>query len=172
MQRTSNEARTVTSAAIKITVNGTHHVERAEYRRLLSDFLRENLGLKSVKISCDIGVCGACTVVMGGRTVRSCLILAVQADGEEIRTVEGLASGSNLHILQQAFWDCHALQCGYCTPGVLMTAWHLLEETPDPSDAEIREAISGNLCRCTGYVHIVRAIRLAAERMNVVEKSP
>jgi carbon-monoxide dehydrogenase small subunit len=161
----------MTSVPIKVTVNGKQHVGRAEYRRLLSDFLREDLGLKGVKISCDIGVCGACTVVMGGRTVRSCLVLAIQADGEELRTVEGLASGSNLHVLQEAFWDCHALQCGYCTPGMLMTAWHLLEEIPDPSDAKIREAISGNLCRCTGYVHIVRAIRLAAERMKVAANS-
>jgi aerobic carbon-monoxide dehydrogenase small subunit len=159
------------SVPIKVTVNGKQHMGRVEYRRLLSDFLREDLGLKGVKISCDIGVCGACTVVMGGRTVRSCLVLAVQADGEEFRTVEGLAAGSDLHVLQEAFWDCHALQCGYCTPGMLMTAWHLLEETPDPSDAKIREAISGNLCRCTGYVHIIRAIRLAAERMKVAANS-
>jgi carbon-monoxide dehydrogenase small subunit len=149
---------------VTLTVNGTRHEMRAEPRRLLSDFFREDLGLRGIKVSCDIGICGACTVLMRGKTVRACLMLAVQADGQEFLTVEGLADGSALHPLQEAFWDSHALQCGYCTPGMLMSAYQLLEVNDDPSDAEIREAINGNLCRCTGYVHIVNAIRLAAQR--------
>jgi carbon-monoxide dehydrogenase small subunit len=156
----------MSTLSIKLVVNGTRYEGEAEPRRLLSDFLREDLGLKGVRISCDIGICGACTVIMGGRTVRACLTLAVQADGEELLTVEGLAAGATLHPLQEAFWDAHALQCGYCTPGMLMSAYQLLEHNENPSDQEIRAAINGNLCRCTGYVHIVKAIRLAAGRMR------
>jgi carbon-monoxide dehydrogenase small subunit len=151
---------------VTLTVNETRHCGEAEPRQLLSDYLREVVGLNGVKVSCDIGICGACTVIMGGRTVRACLMLAVQADGEELLTVEGLAAGAELHPLQDAFWECHALQCGYCTPGMLMTAYALLRENDDPSETEIRSAISGNLCRCTGYVHIVSAIQLAARRLR------
>jgi carbon-monoxide dehydrogenase small subunit len=137
----------------------------------LSDFLRQDLELKGVKVSCDIGICGACTVIMGGRTVRACLTFAIQADGQELVTVEGLADGDTLSPIQEAFWDCHALQCGYCTPGMLITAHQLLQRNNDPSEEEIRQVLNGNLCRCTGYVHIVQAIRLAAERMRAGQKS-
>jgi carbon-monoxide dehydrogenase small subunit len=150
--------------SIVLTVNGIRYEANAEPRRLLSDFLREELELKGAKLSCDIGICGACTVLMDGKAMRACLMLAVQANGREFFTVEGLANGPNLHPLQEAFWECHALQCGFCTPGMLMSAHQLLATNIDPSDAEIREAISGNLCRCTGYIHIVDAIRLAARR--------
>jgi aerobic carbon-monoxide dehydrogenase small subunit len=161
------------SISLTLTVNGSQYQATAEPRRLLSDFLREDCGMKGVKVSCDIGICGACTVLMGGELVRSCLMLAVQADGEDLVTVEGLSSGSLLSTIQEAFWDCHALQCGFCTPGMLIAAHHLLEKNPNPTDGEIRSAISGNLCRCTGYIHIVRAIRVAAERMrNEVVKHP
>lgn len=156
---------------VALSVNGTRCEGQAEPRLLLSDFLRDNLGLKGLNVSCDIGICGACTIIMGGRTVRACLMLAVQADGEELFTVEGLARTSELHPLQEAFRDCHALQCGYCTPGMLMTAYQLLIRNDNPSDAEIRAAINGNLCRCTGYVHIVQAIRLAAERLRHARQS-
>jgi len=149
---------------VVLTVNGIRYEALVEPRLLLSDLLREDLELKGAKLSCDIGICGACTVIMEGKAIRACLMLAVQANGREFFTVEGLASGPNLHPLQQAFWECHALQCGFCTPGMLMSAYQLLETNTNPSDAEIREAINGNLCRCTGYVHIVDAIRLAAER--------
>ena len=156
----------MTAVPVTVVVNGERHEGRAEPRRLLSDFLRDDLGLVGTHVSCELGMCGACTVLVDGRTVRACLMLAVQADGSEVVTVEGLATGDTLHPIQQAFWDCHALQCGYCTPGMLLTAYELLQHNPAPSDAEIREAISGNLCRCTGYVNIVRAIRAAAETLR------
>jgi aerobic carbon-monoxide dehydrogenase small subunit len=160
------------SIPVAFSVNGTQHEGQAEPRLLLSDFLRDTIGLKGLNVSCDIGICGACTIIMGGRTVRACLTLAVQADGEEFFTVEGLAQGQALHPLQEAFRDCHALQCGYCTPGMLMTAYQLLQRNDNPSDAEIRAAINGNLCRCTGYVHIVKAIQLAAERLRRLRQDP
>ncbi len=128
----------------------------------LVDFLRESLGLTGTHVGCEHGVCGACTVLDDGQPVRSCLLLAVQMDGASLTTVEGLADGDRLHPLQQAFWDHHGLQCGFCTPGILLTAKAFLEEHPRPTDEEIREAISGNLCRCTGYHFIVEAIRAAA----------
>jgi carbon-monoxide dehydrogenase small subunit len=128
----------------------------------LADFLRESLGLTGTHVGCEHGVCGACTVLDDGQPVRSCLLLAVQVDGSSLTTVEGLADGDRLHPLQQAFWDHHGLQCGFCTPGILLTAKAFLEEHPRPTDEEIREAISGNLCRCTGYHFIVEAIRAAA----------
>jgi aerobic carbon-monoxide dehydrogenase small subunit len=149
-----------------IVVNGVRHDVVVEPRQLLSDFLREDIGLKGVKVSCDIGICGACTIIMGGRTVRACLMFTVQAHAQELITVEALADGDTLSQLQEAFWDSHALQCGYCTPGMLMTAHQLLQRNADPSEEEIRQALNGNLCRCTGYVHIIQAIRLAAERMR------
>ena len=152
--------------AIRLTVNGEAFEGAAPPRKLLSDFLRDDVGLTGVRVSCEHGVCGACTILVDGRTVRACLMLAAQADGSEVRTVEGLARDGRLHPLQQAFWDNHGLQCGYCTPGMLMTAFELLEENPDPSEAEVREAIAGNLCRCTGYVNIVKSILAAARTMR------
>jgi carbon-monoxide dehydrogenase small subunit len=138
-----------------------------EPRLLLSDFLRHELGLTGTHVGCEHGVCGACTIRLDGATVRSCLIFAVQADGHAIATVEGLAPGPEaLSPLQQAFRDCHGLQCGYCTPGILMTMAAFLEEHPDPDEAEVRHALSGNLCRCTGYQAIVEAVLLAARRMR------
>jgi aerobic carbon-monoxide dehydrogenase small subunit len=147
---------------IRLTVNGVEHERSVEVRRTLADFLRDDLDLTGTHVGCEHGVCGACTVLLAGEPVRSCLMLAVQADGARLTTVEGLADGERLHPLQQAFWDHHGLQCGFCTPGILLTAKALLEENPHPSDDEIREAISGNLCRCTGYHFIVEAIRAAA----------
>ena len=152
--------------AIRLTVNGEPFEGAAPPRKLLSDFLRDDVGLTGVRVSCEHGVCGTCTILVDGRTARACLMLAVQADGSEIRTVEGLAQDGHLHPLQQAFWDNHGLQCGYCTPGMLMTACELLEQNPDPSEAEVREAIAGNLCRCTGYVNIVKSILAAARAMR------
>ena len=152
---------------LNFMVNGQPTVRRVEPRLLLSDFLRHDLGLTGTHVGCEHGVCGACTVQFDGRPVRSCLMLAVQADGHEVITVEALASSQDrLHPLQQAFWEAHGLQCGFCTPGFLMTLVPFLAEHPHPSEQEIREAISGNLCRCTGYQNIVAAVRLAAERMG------
>src|SRR3954465_8030580 len=131
---------------------------------LLSDFLRHELGLTGTHVGCEHGVCGACTILFDGEPVRSCIMLAVQADGHALATVEGLAPAGGLHPLQEAFWECHGLQCGFCTPGFLMTLVPFLEANPDPSEEEIRQALSGNLCRCTGYQHIVDAVKLAAER--------
>ena len=151
--------------SITLTVNGQPYTRTIEPRLLLSDFLRHDLGLSGTHVGCEHGVCGACTVLFDGAAVRSCLTLAVQADGHALTTVEGLATDAkHLHPLQQAFWDAHGLQCGFCTPGFLMTLIPFLEEIPNPTDAEIREAISGNLCRCTGYQNIVAAVKLAAGR--------
>jgi carbon-monoxide dehydrogenase small subunit len=154
------------SFAISLTVNGRRLAGHTRARTLLSDFLKEDIGLTGVRVGCEHGVCGACTIFVDGRTARACLMLAVQADGADVRTVEGLARDGALHPLQQAFWDQHGLQCGYCTPGMLMTALELLQQNPDPTDAEVREAIAGNLCRCTGYVHIVKSILAAAAAMR------
>jgi carbon-monoxide dehydrogenase small subunit len=147
---------------VRLTVNGEARSGSCEPRVTLADFLREELRLTGTHLGCEHGICGACTVLLDGAAVRSCLLLAVQAEGHEVVTVEGLAHGAELHPLQQAFWDAHALQCGFCTPGLLLTAVEFLRDTPDPSEREIREAISGNLCRCTGYVNVVRAIEAAA----------
>ena len=147
---------------IHLQVNGKAYEGSTEPRRSLADFLRDTLGLKGTHIGCEQGVCGACTIHMNGVAVRSCLLYAVQADGSEIRTVEGLADGKTLHPLQQAFHEAHALQCGFCTPGFLMSLTAFLRENPDPTDEEIREALSGNLCRCTGYVSIHEAVKSAA----------
>jgi carbon-monoxide dehydrogenase small subunit len=154
------------SFAISLTVNGRRLEGHARARTLLTDFLKEDVGLTGVRVGCEHGVCGACTIIVDGRTTRACLMLAVQADGADVRTVEGLARDGVLHPLQQAFWDQHGLQCGYCTPGMLMTALELLQQNPDPTEAEVREAIAGNLCRCTGYVHIVKSILAAAAAMR------
>ncbi|HYH47057.1 MAG TPA: (2Fe-2S)-binding protein [Thermoanaerobaculia bacterium] len=151
--------------SVTVTVNGRRFERQVEPRLLLSDFLRHELGLTGTHVGCEHGVCGACTVLLDGEPVRSCLMLAVQVDGHEMTTVEGLSGAAGeLHPLQQAFWESHGLQCGFCTPGFLMTLIPFLEENPDPSEDEIRHAISGNLCRCTGYQHIVDAVKLAAER--------
>jgi len=150
---------------IGVTVNGVRHERAVEPRLLLSDFLRHELGLTGTHVGCEHGVCGACTVLLDGDAVRSCLILAVQADGHELVTVEGLAppgGGDALHPLQAAFREAHGLQCGFCTPGFLMTLVPFLREHPHPSEPEIREALSGHLCRCTGYQGIVAAVKLAA----------
>ena len=151
---------------VRVTVNGTRYERAVEPRLLLSDFLRHELGLTGTHVGCEHGVCGTCTVLFDGQSVRSCLMFAVQADGHEILTVEGLGTMDDLHPLQEAFQEAHGVQCGFCAPGMLMTLLPFLEENPDPSEKEIREAISGNLCRCTGYQHIVDAAKLAAEKMR------
>jgi carbon-monoxide dehydrogenase small subunit len=151
---------------LSLTVNGTEYEREVEPRLLLSDFLRHELGLTGTHVGCEHGVCGACTILFDGEPVRSCLMFAVQAHGHELLTVEGLGSIDNLHPLQEAFWEAHGLQCGFCTSGFLMTLIPWLEANPDPSEDEIREAISGNLCRCTGYQHIVDAVKLAAAKMK------
>ncbi len=152
---------------IALRINGVERSGEAEPRRLLCDFIRDDLELTGTHVGCEHGVCGACTVLLNGDPVRSCLMFAVQADGAEIETVEGLApDAETLHPLQEKFQERHGLQCGFCTPGILLTARALLRENPDPGETEIREWISGNLCRCTGYKNIVTAIRDAAEEMS------
>jgi carbon-monoxide dehydrogenase small subunit len=158
---------------INVTVNGTPYERDVEPRTLLVYFLREALGLTGTHVGCDSSSCGVCVVLLDGtRAVKSCTMFAVQADGHEISTVEGLAPGGKLDALQQAFWDCHGLQCGYCTPGMLMTITAFLKVNPNPSEHEIREAISGNLCRCTGYQNIVKAVQQAAAAMQTKESVP
>ena len=152
---------------VSFSVNGRREQIDVEPRRTLADALREDLGLTGTHLGCEQGVCGACTVLLDGEPVRSCLMLAVQADGSSLTTVEGLASErGDLHPLQQAFADCHGLQCGFCTPGFLISALHLLTENPDPTREEIRAGLSGNICRCTGYVGIVDAVRQAAAALK------
>ena len=152
---------------INVRVNGVDYQRQVEPRLLLSDFIRHDLNLTGTHVGCEHGVCGSCTILFDGQPVRSCLLFAVQADGHNILTVEGLAPDpDHLHPIQEAFHEAHALQCGFCTPGFVMTLKPFLEENPDPSDEEIREAISGNLCRCTGYDHIVDAVHIAAEKMH------
>jgi aerobic carbon-monoxide dehydrogenase small subunit len=151
-----------TSRTITVEVNGTSYEREVEARRLLIHFLRDDLDLTGSHVGCDTGNCGACSVLVDGVLLKSCMLLAVQADGTSIRTVEGLGSDGELDALQQAFSDYHALQCGYCTPGMLMSATALLEQNPRPHEEEIRRAIQGNICRCTGYVNIVRAIQAAS----------
>ena len=157
---------------IKVTVNGDVHEADVEPRLLLVHLLRENLGLTGTHVGCDTSNCGACTVHVDGESAKSCTMLAVQADGREIRTIEGMADGATLHPLQQAFWDQHGLQCGFCTPGMIMQAAWLLDQNDDPSEGEIREGISGNLCRCTGYVNIVKAIQQAAGTLRESQSAP
>jgi aerobic-type carbon monoxide dehydrogenase small subunit (CoxS/CutS family) len=152
---------------ITVTVNGKHHTRDVEPRLLLSDFIRHHLGLTGTHVGCEHGVCGTCTVLFDGESVRSCLMFAVQADGHEVTTVEGLGEVDNLHPLQEAFMEAHAVQCGFCTSGFLMSLIPFLEENPDPTEEEIRYALAGNLCRCTGYQHIVDAVNLAAKKMAV-----
>lgn len=169
----------IQSISIIVTVNGKDYKREVEPRLLLSDFLRHELGLTGTHVGCEHGVCGACTILFDGESIRSCLIFAVQADGHQITTVEGLApplssphlladggKEGGLHPLQQSFWEAHGLQCGYCTPGILMSLVPFLKQNPNPTEDDIRHALSGNLCRCTGYQHIVDAVKLAAERMR------
>ncbi len=153
--------------SITVTVNEKEYKREVEPRLLLSDFLRHELGLTGTHVGCEHGVCGACTILFEGESARSCLMFAIQANGHNVITVEGLATDQDhLHPLQQSFWEAHGLQCGYCTPGILMTLIPFLKQNPDPSEDEIRHALSGNLCRCTGYQHIVDAVKLAAEKMK------
>ena len=149
---------------IRVAVNGSEHERTVEPRLTLADFLREDLRLTGTHLGCEHGVCGACTVLVDGHSARACLMLAVQANGKDVRTVEGLAAEGQLNALQSAFWDMHGLQCGYCTPGVLMTLTELLAANAAPTEAEVREALSGHLCRCTGYQNIVAAALEAAAR--------
>ena len=155
------DARTIT-----VTVNGRVHERTVETRLTLADFLRHDLNLTGTHVGCEHGVCGVCTVLVNGRSVRSCLMIAVQCDGQEVATVESLAEGGKLNPLQQAFQDCHGLQCGFCTPGILMTLTEFLRDHPDPSEAEVRDVLTGNICRCTGYQGIVDAALAAAKRMR------
>jgi aerobic carbon-monoxide dehydrogenase small subunit len=151
---------------IQLTVNGRKYERAVEARLLLSDFIRHELGLAGTHVGCEHGLCGACTILFDGLPMRSCLMFAVQANGHEIRTVESLGTPDDLHPLQKAFSENHALQCGFCTPGILMSLVPFLENHPDPSDDEIREAIDGNLCRCTGYQNMIKAVHSAAEKMG------
>ena len=151
---------------ITLTINGAARTVQVESRTLLVHALRDELNLTGTHIGCDTSQCGACTVLLDGRAVKSCTVLAVQAEGHQITTIEGLGADGGLHPLQQAFWDKHGLQCGFCTPGMIMTAVDLLSNNPDPSEAEIRHAIEGNLCRCTGYQNIVAAIQSAAATLR------
>ena len=155
---------------VYLEVNGAAFERDVEARKTLADFLREDLGFTGVNVGCEHGVCGACSVLLDGAVVRSCIMLAVQAEGAKITTIEGLAHAGKLHPVQQAFLDHHALQCGFCTPGMVMAAVDLLQHNPDPTETEIREALSGNLCMCTGYVNIVRAVNAAATRTQAEGK--
>jgi carbon-monoxide dehydrogenase small subunit len=151
---------------VSLRINGVEHSREVEPRLLLVHFLRDVLGLTGTHIGCDTSSCGACTVMLDNMAVKSCTVLAVQADGAELLTIEGLAQGDRLHPLQEAFWECHGLQCGFCTPGMILSAYQLLMRNPKPSEPEIRHAIDGNLCRCTGYEHIVDSVQYAAKRMK------
>ena len=151
---------------IELTVNGAPREGMVEARRTLADFLRDDLGLTGTHLGCEHGVCGACTVLVNGEAVRSCLMFAVQANGQQVTTIEGLATAGKLHPVQEAFWESHGMQCGFCTPGFVMSVYAFLKENPEPKEEEIRPALSGNICRCTGYQSIVEAVRLAAEKMR------
>jgi aerobic carbon-monoxide dehydrogenase small subunit len=153
-------------AKIELTVNGASHTREVEDRTLLVDLLRDHLGLTGTHIGCDTSQCGCCTVHVDGRAVKSCTMLAAQANGAKVITIEGMASGDKLHPVQQAFTDCHALQCGFCTPGMIMATAALLKDNPNPSDEEIYHGLEGNLCRCTGYINIVKAVKQAAQTMK------
>jgi carbon-monoxide dehydrogenase small subunit len=151
---------------VNVSVNGIAHQHEVEPRLLLVHYLRDVLGLTGTHIGCETSICGACTVHLDGQAVKSCTMLAVQADGAKITTIEGLAEGGGLHPVQEGFWEHHGLQCGYCTPGMIMAAAQVLSRNPNPSDAEIRHGLEGNLCRCTGYQHIVEAVQYAAKKIN------
>jgi carbon-monoxide dehydrogenase small subunit len=156
--------------AITVTVNGQAYTREVEARQLLVHFIREEINLTGTHIGCDTTSCGACTIMLNGRAVKSCTVFAVQANGASLETIEGVAQGGQLHPLQEGFWEKHGLQCGYCTPGMIMSAKQLLSKNPNPTEEEIRWGISGNLCRCTGYNKIVEAIQYAAEKLNADEK--
>ena len=151
---------------VSVKINGVEQTREVEPRLLLVDFLRDVAGLTGTHVGCDTSICGACTVILNGTAVKSCTVLTVQADGADLLTIEGLAQGEKLHPLQDAFWECHGLQCGFCTPGMILSAYQLLKRNPQPTEAEIRHALDGNLCRCTGYQHIVDAVQMAAKRMK------
>ena len=157
---------------VQITVNGVRHESEVEARLLLVHFLRDRLGLTGTHIGCDTTTCGACTVHLNGEAVKSCTVLAAQADGSEVTTIEGLAADGGLHPLQEAFWEHHGLQCGYCTPGMIMAAADLLERNPNPTEEEVRHGLEGNLCRCTGYHNIVKAVMAAAGSILAGEAAP
>ena len=158
--------------SVTLTVNGSSHTFLAEPRTLLVHALRDDLNLTGTHIGCDTSQCGACTVLIDGRAVKSCTVFAVQAEGREVTTIEGIGTTDRLHPVQQAFWDKHGLQCGFCTPGMIMTAIDLLSSNPDPTEEQIRHGIEGNMCRCTGYQNIVAAVRAAAETMRAAEAAP
>jgi carbon-monoxide dehydrogenase small subunit len=152
--------------AISINVNGVDYRGEVEPRMLLVHYLRDVLGLTGTHVGCETSICGACTVVLDGQAVKSCTMFAVQADGSNVTTIEGLAANGNLHPMQEGFWECHGLQCGYCTPGMIMTATQIVDRNPNASRAEIRHGLEGNLCRCTGYQHIVEAVEYAAKKAS------
>jgi carbon-monoxide dehydrogenase small subunit len=153
--------------AISINVNGVDHASEVEPRMLLVHFLRDVLGLTGTHVGCETSICGACTILIDGNAVKSCTMFAVQADGSNVTTIEGLAANGNLHPVQEGFWECHGLQCGYCTPGMIMTSTQIIDRNPNPSQEEIRHGLEGNLCRCTGYQHIVEAVEYAAKKSGV-----
>lgn len=157
---------------VSTTVNGHRHESEVEARLLLVHYLRDNLGLTGTHIGCDTSQCGACTILVDGKAVKSCTLFAVQAEGKDLTTIEGMAKDGQLHPIQQAFWDEHGLQCGYCTPGFIMAAAYLLSVNPNPTEDEIRRGLEGNLCRCTGYVNIIKAVKTAARTMGASEKAP
>jgi len=155
-----------TRKRISLRINGLDYVHEVEPRLLLVHYLRDVVGLTGTHIGCETSICGACTVMLNGSAVKSCTVLAVQANGGELLTIEGLAKGEELHPLQEGFWECHGLQCGYCTPGMILSAYQILLRNPEPTEEEIRRGIDGNLCRCTGYQHIVDAVQYAAKKMR------
>ncbi len=161
-----------TKKRIKVSINGQSYAHEVEARLLLVDYIRDVIGLKGTHFGCDTTSCGACTVIVDGRSVKSCTFFAVQADGKKILTIEGLAQDGELHPIQEAFWTHHALQCGFCTSGMVMAAYFLLSKNPNPSEAEIKQGIAGNLCRCTGYLPIVAAVKSAAQQLGSKEKAP
>jgi carbon-monoxide dehydrogenase small subunit len=151
---------------ITVTVNGVAHHDEVEPRLLLVHYIRDVLGLTGTHVGCETSICGACTVILEGQSAKSCTMFAVQADGANVTTIEGMAANGDLHPVQEGFWEQHGLQCGYCTPGMIMAAAQMLERNPDPTDAEIRHGLEGNLCRCTGYQHIVEAVQYASRKMR------
>jgi aerobic carbon-monoxide dehydrogenase small subunit len=151
---------------VSVKINGVEQTHEVEPRLLLVDFLRDVAGLTGTHIGCDTSICGACTVILNGTAVKSCTVLTVQADGADLLTIEGLTQGEKFHPLQEAFWECHGLQCGFCTPGMILSAYQLLKRNPKPKEVEIRYALDGNLCRCTGYQHIVDAVQMAARQVR------
>jgi len=156
----------ISKQKVSMTINGVAHTHEVEPRLLLVHLLRDVIGLTGTHIGCETSICGACTVMLDGAAVKSCTALAVQADGADLLTIEGLAQGDKLHPIQEAFWECHGLQCGFCTPGMILSAHQLLKRNPKPTEKEIRHALDGNLCRCTGYEHIVDAVQSAAKRIK------